>query len=97
MHGSIFVFPAPTGRVTRAHVQTVHGSAGLQAVFTPLDIGTYCVQACLGSVQVAGSPFVVEAYDLRQIRISKFPSTTVVGQTFEIDGEFTHSSRRPDS
>ena len=82
----VVILAAPTDEVTRAHLQPLPGQAKVKAEFTPRVVGTHCVQALMGSVEVEGSPFAVEAYDLHRIKLLT-SQRAVVGQTCQLDGE----------
>ena len=78
--------PAPSDRIIRARVEPIHGRHLLKAEFVPREVGPHCIQATIGDIEIQGSPFACEVYDISRVRISK-KHKGIVGKPYNFDSE----------
>ena len=50
---------------------------GYQVEFTPTEVGDHAIDVKVGGSSVPGCPFLVKAYDSKNVRISEITSGTV--------------------
>ena len=77
---------APSDRIIRAKVEPVYGRTLLKAEFVPREVGPHCIQATIGDIEIQGSPFACEVYDISRVRISKLHKG-IVGKPYNFEGE----------
>jgi len=53
----------------------------------PLRAGAHCIQVTAGDVEVSGSPFMCEVYDVDHVYVS-MPRRAVSGKLYEFQGSF---------
>ena len=51
--------------------------SGYQVEFTPTEVGDHAIDVKVGGSSVPGCPFLVKAYDSKNVRISEITSGTV--------------------
>jgi len=54
--------------------------------------GAHCIQVTAGGVELAGSPFVCEVYDVDHVYVIMPRQAAVVGQLYEFQGSLSVTS-----
>ena len=63
------------------------GRNRFQAEFVPREVGPHCIQASILDVEIVGSPFACEVYDISRVRVSKM-LRGVVGKPYEFESKY---------
>lgn len=62
--------------------------------FIPRDIGTYSIDITYGGLQVPGSPFVCETYDIHCVRLLDLANDGHIGKEVSFAGNFNKRDSR---
>ena len=86
MGNGLSLITAPSDRVFKCHVEPVPGKNLLRAEFVPKEIGPHCIQVTIGELEIPGSPFGCEVYDINRVKVSKMPRG-VIGKPADFEGK----------
>ncbi len=88
IHGLLlYCIAAPSDRVLRARVQPWGDHHRLRAEFVPIEVGPHCINVTVGDIELQGSPFACEVYDIGAVKVAPLKKG-IVGRPYDIDSKF---------
>ncbi|CAH1781774.1 unnamed protein product [Owenia fusiformis] len=75
---------APSDNTYRADVSPTPQNNKIRAEFTPTEVGPHLISVCYGDIEIPGSPFACEVYDISKVKVGKL-TQGMVGRPHEFD------------
>lgn len=83
------LFSAPSDHVIKARVTPIPGKHLLKAEFVPREVGPHCIQATIGDIEIQGSPFACDVYDITRVALSRLHKG-LVGSPYNFESEYLY-------
>lgn len=80
----LYVISAPSGTIVPRNVTGNH-SDGFKVEFVPNEVGRHKISVKYADVEISGSPFFTEVYDMNLVRVGQIPDG-IVKQPIHFDG-----------